>query len=209
MSFILDALKKSESERKRQDSPGIASIPESSQPKPAAKWPWVVTGLLAVNLVVLGTIVMKPEAPVEPASDASVAPEPDPEPATVPESQPVTEARETTTRRAETPVAAAVEMPAPEPEVETVAAVTPEPLPTITEGLPTLRELQAAGQLQLPEMHLDIHVYSGQPADRFVFVNMSKYTEGSTLNEGPSITDITPDGVVLDYFGTRFLLPRE
>ena len=63
--------------------------------------------------------------------------------------------------------------------------------------------------MQLPDMHLDIHVYSGQPNDRFVFVNMTKYKEGATLTEGPRITEITPDGVVLDYFGTRFLLPRE
>ena len=80
---------------------------------------------------------------------------------------------------------------------------------TIADGLPNLRELQAAGQIQLPDMHLDIHVYSGQPDDRFVFVNMSKYKEGATLREGPTISEITPDGVVLDYFGTRFLLPRE
>ncbi len=83
------------------------------------------------------------------------------------------------------------------------------PAPAVTEGLPTLRELRAAGRLQLPEMHLDIHVYSGQPDDRFVFVNMSKYEEGATLNEGPRISEITPDGVVLDYLGTRFLLSRE
>ena len=31
MSFILDALKKSESERTRQDTPGIASIPETGK----------------------------------------------------------------------------------------------------------------------------------------------------------------------------------
>ena len=79
----------------------------------------------------------------------------------------------------------------------------------MTEGLPSLNELRAQGVLQLPEMHLDIHVYSGQPADRFVFVNMKKYTEGATLSEGPAIREITKDGVVLDYLGTRFLLPRE
>ena len=58
-------------------------------------------------------------------------------------------------------------------------------------------------------MHLDIHVFSGQPAERFVFVNMSKYTESATLAEGPTVREITPDGVVLDYQGRRFLLPRE
>jgi general secretion pathway protein B len=72
-----------------------------------------------------------------------------------------------------------------------------------------LNDLQAQGVLQLPEMHLDIHVFSGQAAERFVFVNMKKYTEGATLSEGPAVQEITQEGVVLDYLGTRFLLPRE
>ena len=61
----------------------------------------------------------------------------------------------------------------------------------------------------MPELHLDIHVYSVQADERFVFVNMSKYKEGTTLNEGPRIVEIATDGLVLDYFGTRFLLARE
>ena len=63
--------------------------------------------------------------------------------------------------------------------------------------------------MQLPELHLDIHVYSGEPSERFVFVNMVKYKERGKLAEGPTITEIVPEGVVLDYLGTRFLLPRE
>ena len=65
------------------------------------------------------------------------------------------------------------------------------------------------GLLQLPDLHLDIHVYSNIPEDRFVFVNMSKYKERGTLDEGPVVREITPDGVILEYLGTGFLLPRE
>jgi general secretion pathway protein B len=61
----------------------------------------------------------------------------------------------------------------------------------------------------LPDLHLDIHVYSDQPADRFVFINMKKYKENSTLTEGPGVREITPDGVVLEHAGTAFLLPRD
>lgn len=110
---------------------------------------------------------------------------------------------------------AAREMAEPEPErlpavtatTETVSA--PPPRPTVTDGLPTFNELRAQGQLQLPDLHIDIHVYSGNPADRFVFVNMSKYREKERLTEGPVLEEITPDGVVLDYVGKTFLLPRE
>jgi hypothetical protein len=38
---------------------------------------------------------------------------------------------------------------------------------------------------------------------------MSKYKEGGTLDEGPVVREITPDGVILEYLGTGFLLPRE
>ena len=41
------------------------------------------------------------------------------------------------------------------------------------------------------------YFYGYKPAERFVFINMSKYWEGDTLKEGPSIDAITDRGVVL------------
>ncbi|MDY6947659.1 MAG: general secretion pathway protein GspB, partial [Pseudomonadota bacterium] len=76
------------------------------------------------------------------------------------------------------------------------------------ETLPTLDDLSASGT-NLPELHLDIHVNSQNPAERFVFVNMRKYLEGETLKEGPSVERITGDGVILNQRGLRFLLPRQ
>jgi general secretion pathway protein B len=207
MSFILDALKKSETERQRQGAPGIASIPETGQKPGNARWPWIVGGLLVINLVVLATIMMR--AGPAPGQSATVAATPAPASELAPEtfSESVRESghstppvvTETAVREAE----AIIEMP-----VETVATL-PAPARPVTEGLPTFNELRANGQLPLPDMHLDIHVYSDRPADRFVFVNMSKYTESATLSTGLRVSEIVPDGVVLDYMGTRFLLPRE
>ena len=76
------------------------------------------------------------------------------------------------------------------------------------EMLPTSASLMASGTA-LPDMHLDIHVYAPKPADRFVFVNMRKYTEGQALKEGPTLERITPDGAILNHHGLRFLLPRQ
>ncbi|HEY0941273.1 MAG TPA: general secretion pathway protein GspB [Steroidobacter sp.] len=76
------------------------------------------------------------------------------------------------------------------------------------ETLPTLEDLSASGT-NLPELHLDIHVASQNPAERFVFVNMRKYLEGETLKEGPSVERITTEGVILNQRGLRFLLPRQ
>jgi general secretion pathway protein B len=79
----------------------------------------------------------------------------------------------------------------------------------MSEELGTMNELIADGSLQLPPLHLDIHVYSDRPAERFVFINMGKYKEGDRLAEGPAVREIRPDGVVLDQGGTRFLMPRQ
>ncbi len=85
--------------------------------------------------------------------------------------------------------------------------VAEEPIDTI--GLPGIQQLQAGGSLTLPELHVDIHVYSEVASDRFVFINMVKYKEGSRLAEGPLVDAITPDGVVLRHDGSTFLLPRD
>lgn len=88
MSFILDALKKSENERQRQAGPGFATVPESSGSRPRKVWPFVVAVLLAVNLVVIGAVLMRdrpgttdetPTArPVGPVPDTRPKPEPSP-----------------------------------------------------------------------------------------------------------------------------------
>ena len=77
------------------------------------------------------------------------------------------------------------------------------------EVLPTINEISLSGAQALPELHLDVHVYATRPADRFVYVNMRKYHEGATLQEGPTLERIRRDGVILDYRGLRFLLPRQ
>jgi general secretion pathway protein B len=61
----------------------------------------------------------------------------------------------------------------------------------------------------LPDLHLDVHVYATKPSERFVYINMRKYQEGNTLAEGPVLEHIRRDGVVLNYRGLRFLLPRQ
>ena len=69
--------------------------------------------------------------------------------------------------------------------------------------------MQANGLVSLPELHVDIHVYSEVAEDRFVFINMNKHKEGSRLADGPLVREITPGGVVLVQNGTTFLLPRD
>jgi general secretion pathway protein B len=215
MSFILDALKKSEAERLRQDTPGFADVPGSPQEKSAIHWIWIIVVLIGINIIVLVVMFMRPDrlqesvagnpatesASEEPSKFASAASSP----AIVAEANQTQRSAAEITADSFTPAVIDV---APQSTVP-VPAVASYQSPRITESYATFNDLRAQGLLQLPDMHLDIHVYSSDPKDRFVFVNMSKYKERATLDEGPVVMEITPEGVILEYRGTGFLLPRE
>lgn len=205
MSFILDALKKSETDRQQKGSAEFAGVPTSTDRQRTPRWLWVLGVLLAINLIVLLGLMFRPDSPT----------------AASPSSTPV--AIESSTASDEAfaeQVAEAKQNIPPREEPRTVAARTPlpaTPSPSVTTArsvsetaaLPTIHEVVADGTVTLPEMHVDIHVFSESPGDRFVFINMNKQTEGSRLAEGPIVEEITPDGVVLNHNGTSFLLPRD
>jgi general secretion pathway protein B len=206
MSFILDALKKSEAERQRKSVPGFTDIADGRNATRSQRWWWLMGTLLAVNLVVLVGFLFLP------GDTGSNEPEPVQKVLELPDasrrspaafSDIVAEARKNRPER-DAPTTT-------EPQRVEPAAVAERPRPgaSMSESLTTLNELRADGTLQLPDLHLDIHVYSDQPAERFVFINMSKYKEDAKLAEGPVIKEIRPDGVVLEHRGTRFLMPRQ
>ena len=220
MSFILDALKKSENERQDQSPAEFASVPSGGAAPRAPRWLWVLALLLLANIVVLVGLFMRDDTQVAlDTASASVETEAavEPQPATEPsfedriekarEQQPVVIAR-----AAEPPRDERQNIPAPEPitaQPGTPDTIATSPAEFTLRALPTAAELRANGTLQMAELHLDIHVYSDTPADRFVFINMVRHKEDSRLAEGPVVREITPEGVILDYLGTEFLLPRD
>ena len=56
------------------------------------------------------------------------------------------------------------------------------------------------------KLKLQMVVYSEVPAERLVFINDQKYLEGSAIDGNLRVESITPDGAVLTYQGTRFVL---
>jgi general secretion pathway protein B len=87
--------------------------------------------------------------------------------------------------------------------------LTAEEDKTDEEALPTIGQIDLSSQPALPELHLDVHVFATKPADRFVYINMRKYREGAALADGLTLERIRRDGVVLNYHGLRFVLPRQ
>jgi general secretion pathway protein B len=269
MSFILDALKKSEIERQRQSVPGLMDTGPALRRARFPVWAIALAALLAVNLAVLIIVLARgglpslsgrhseelraaaphaaashgsaPDAAVDsvPAASSAAAPAPrpnlneaSPAPAAAPPAAPET----TPTEHHFSPMDAAQPVYAPEIPADTQPAApgasgqsnraappaasasrARERDPLLTTGddksdqevLPSISELNLTGADALPDLHIDVHVYATKPAERFVYINMRKYREGNTLAEGPVLERIRRDGVVLDYHGLRFVLPRQ
>jgi general secretion pathway protein B len=207
MSLILDALKKSENERQEQGSAEFSSVPSSPGNVGPNRWLWLLAALLVVNFAVLIGILLRPDRAA------------DPEPTVMPAAEETAVESNDSDSSFEQQIADAIEdLPAAAPttqatateRTETPAAASPRPqAATRSTGIPTIDQLRLDGSLQLEELHLDIHVYSDVPADRFVFINMDKHREDSRIDAGPVVREITPDGVILEYQGRRFLLPRD
>ncbi len=78
------------------------------------------------------------------------------------------------------------------------AAVVPPAQPKVT--LPSIHELPEDIQSALGPLEINVHMYSPNPSERRVFMNMKGYREGDTIGEsGFKLTEITPYGVVIDY----------
>lgn len=248
MSFILDALKKSENERQRQVGPSLADVQVSQRRNDKPWWVLAVAALLVVNLGVLLVVLMRdgdaksnaPQAARESAANAPAASDAragtqTPLPASasrMPRGNPPTdssvdpgvhsladeaggesgvgvEADPHLSDAGSIPAGPPLVRPIDAPAVAPAAIQPPAESPAAQdEMLPSATDL-AAGGTALPEMHIDIHVYAAKPAERFVFVNMRKYTEGQVLKEGPTLERITADGAILNHHGLRFLLPRQ
>lgn len=274
MSFILDALRKSEHERQRQTGPALVEVPVAA-PKPRSNpWATAALALLVVNLVAVGVLLIMRagDAPSDlpvaqtppPGEQASAAPVAAAAP--VVQAPPPAAAPQASTTQASPPAAAPAAPPpmlrpaepaapatrnplerevagyTPGMEYEAAASASaPPPGPpavvaaprrggtVVYESLPDVGAMTPAGPARpagsqsrnmptadevaassgLPELRLELHVYSTRPQERFVFINSAKYREGDTTPEGAAIEEITPDGVVMSARGNRFLLPRD
>jgi general secretion pathway protein B len=77
------------------------------------------------------------------------------------------------------------------------------------DGVPLYQDWAATPGTQVPQLRLDLHAYAARSEERFAMINMKKVHEGDLLPEGVRVESITPEGVILSYKGSRFLLPRD
>ena len=272
MSFILDALKKSESDRQRQNGPALYEVKVAAPRSQLPYWAIGLIVLLGINLVIVAWALLRrpsheaegqiaavstqpapasPPAPITyappqvtappgptsqppgmPANTNAKAPPatfiaggqpppaqdgapPEANPATTSDLPPEEDSTRSTnaatgSRRPPGASGEAAGNPddyAPATEPSKRAALGFHVTRGTAEGVPLYS--QVASGAGIPELRLDMHAYDVNPDKRFVLINMKKAREGDMLPDGTTKVDtITPDGVVLDHEGTKFLLPR-
>ena len=223
MSFILDALRKSEAARRRSEAPDLfAAMPATPEPVRARpNWPlWLLGAVAACSLIaVLWLLAQRaPEAPpASPTVDASaetaaideaaiIAPatESMTEPVAVPtppQTRPSTDPPPAVT--AATSPAAPPPMPLPPPPREPPAPppdVAAAPILPPTGSMVTLADLDPATRKLLPPLKLSMHLWNETAAQRFVILDGQRLREGDLLGE-LVIERITRDGAVLAWRG--------
>jgi general secretion pathway protein B len=204
VSFILDALRKSEHARQHLGGATLAELPMGRRQRSQPWWVMALAVLLLVNLVIL-TLVLLRKSP-EPALNP-----PQPQTQAVPASPSVA----SNATRVAAPVALAEEAAQPPAvEYETIPREDSPLAADVPDGPTLVRPIERAAAAPvftangLPDLHIDMHVYAKSPKDRFVLINMRKYVEGQTITEGPQIDEITAEGVNLFYKGQALSLPR-
>lgn len=212
MSYILDALRRAESERQRGQLPGLGAVPTPAAGLAAGDklrpmgWGWVLMLVLLMGAAALGwwwraSASREPAAPVAavpaaaqvaPADQAVAAPPPPADLAPAPALPTVVSAPPVASPVR--PSASAAEASAPRP-----AAADPAPV--------KLADLSPQQRAQWPALALGGSVWSDSAASRFVILNGQVLREGETVAPGLVLERIQATSAVLRWRGLRVELP--
>ncbi|MBW4933351.1 general secretion pathway protein GspB [Marinobacter sp. F4206] len=226
MSYILDALRKSETERRQGKIPDLGhqvQLIHRPKKKRLSAVSWIAIALV-LNAAVLAVVfwprlvpvtaeltsVAAPEAPV----DTEQLPEPDSQPqmaspemdmASPVQAEPETALAESGGTDTE---AAVRERPTiivpsivPSSQADRENTVLPDAAPA--GRVPHLVELPLSFQKSVPDLTFNSHIYSSDPYASRVMINNNYLRRGDSFS-GLQVERITQDGVILSKQGQRF-----
>lgn len=212
MSYILDALKKADTERERRAVPGLHAQADAgfgvSERRGGMAWGAVAVGAIVLLVALLAWLWFGRSEPTpaaaptaQPIAQAAPTPQPMPAPVASPSPAPMPAAPAPT----QAPIA---HMAPPAPPATTSptpkAAAAPASAPEAR--VPSRNELPPELRAALPPLNVSGAVYAPQPAGRMLFVNGLVLREGDALGDGLSVERIGPASSVLVFRGQRFML---
>lgn len=222
MSYILEALKKSQAERQLGETPTIHAPQLPLHPALASsgrqRLPlWLGVGGLALALVAVLLTWQHWQAPADaPARLVAAAPV-----ASVPVSTPPVVAAPASPapvaavnlpEPAPAPVAALIAAPPAPPAAAPAVVAAPAPAPAAAsapsdDNLPSLRELPEPIQRQIPPLALGGYMYSSNPADRLLLIDKVLRHEGEEVAPGLVLEKLQPKAAIFSFKGYRYRSP--
>jgi hypothetical protein len=213
VSYILDALKKAERDRRRPRVPTLATM-HAAPAERQRTWQWIVAGVVTVNVLVIVIVLTfrsslplsaAPAAPAAPvAATAGVGPAVSP-----PVSAHVAGAKPS----------AAHDQPSRIAPVPTAQSAAP-PMPADASAARTSSrrdepELLRPSPSRFPEgrlpdsLKLEVLIYSDHTAERVAYINGQRYVEGQRIDGRTIVEQIQRDGVLLAAGSKRYLLKQQ
>lgn len=74
--------------------------------------------------------------------------------------------------------------------------------------IPELNELSPEFRRRVPKLNINVFVFAEDPLDRFVIIDMTKYTPNAQISEGMELKQILNDSLVVDFSGKTFRIMR-
>ena len=195
MSFILDALRKSELERQRDSAPGLMRSPVATVRRETPAWSWLLIVLLSLALAAVAAAWWLRNSETGVASTSELQ--------AVPDASTAAAVRAAATEVSTPAEAAVTEAPAAEAPAGAAATATtsgePQPMSDLMRAYPAL-----------PRYALSFLEYNGaDPDSGSAWINGQRYYPGQVIEGGPELAGIRPDGALLAYRGQTYLLtPR-
>lgn len=200
MSYILEALKKSEQKRRQDSVPDLLTVHDNELPKSIRRawWPYALTGILLVSVgAALPWLYIKYSGPgaegvrSAPAMNdlAEYSTRKPVQKQTSAQTKMVQQSRQKKTARKED-------------DVFMKGMQTSSKQATLKES-----DLPALIQHDLPKLEISAHVYDPDPAARIISIHGNVVHEGENVSAGVRLENITPDGVILSFKGHRFYRP--
>jgi general secretion pathway protein B len=219
MSYILDALRRADAERRRGQVPGLDAPAGMPQPEPPRRngGPWIVGGLLVALIAaaawwlwVTGPAAVKAPWP-GPAAALGTPPPPAPAPLPAPAPAPASAVapppslpQVVSAPAAVAPATAAAPAPAPATAAARPAAA---PASSAEPRALALAELTPDQRREWPPMAVGGSIWSEAAANRFVIVNGQLVHEGEPAAPGVTLERIGPKSMLLRWRGLRVEVP--
>ena len=227
MSYILEALKKSQAERQLGELPSIhapqVQLHDGAASASAPRTPvWLALG--GVTVAVAAALLLWQPWQADAAAPAAAAVVPavlaQAVPAPLPVAAPPAAVAPAPVAASVPPAATAAPVhharPVAEPKQETpgqavsppVAAPAPAaPAPAAEESVPGMRDLPEPIQRQIPAVAIGGYIYSKNPADRLLLIDKVLRHEGEELAPGLVLEKLQPKAAIFSFKGYRYRVP--